>query len=392
MTAAAPQRLYGLDVARIVLVILVVMAHVGMTYISLPVWAAYDGFDMIVALQVFLAQLSIMITFFLISGFAARALFVGKGEAFFIRDRLIRIVLPLIVFGLGYYAVVPFIWRLGDRAITRYGTGVADGFNPVIEFPLTHLWFLYVIAIFYALTVALVRVRSTIPAWIDRWMALAVNSWITPLLFGMPIAAAMTLFRGWDPMTSIPPSTLVPSVHVLVAFGAAYLYGWYCHRQPELLGVLARRWTWLLAGALLMLPLYFAVVWTWPIDIWTSRKMERLPYALAFGVLSWTVSLAGLSAALRFARRPGPVVQFLSASSYWVYIAHMIPALLLPILMLPLPLPPLVKYLIASAGSMALLLVSYRWLIRGGPIDRWLNGPAKLAKPAAPAANPAPAA
>ncbi|RYE70647.1 MAG: acyltransferase, partial [Oxalobacteraceae bacterium] len=181
MSETSQERLYGLDLARIILVMMVVMGHVGMTYISLPGWAVNDGFDSLVSIYVFVSQLAIMITFFMISGFAARAQIIAKGAGFFIQDRMIRIVAPLIVFGAIIYALMPLIWRLGDRAMSVTGTGVADGYNPVIDFPLSHLWFLYVLAIFYAISLPLMRVTGRLSPALDAALALSVRSWVTPL-------------------------------------------------------------------------------------------------------------------------------------------------------------------------------------------------------------------
>jgi len=56
--------------------------------------------------------------------------------------------------------------------------------------------------------------------------------------------------RGWAVDT--PKESIIPQLPTTLMFGFCFLAGWFWHRHPQLLGILARRWKWHLAGAVLV--------------------------------------------------------------------------------------------------------------------------------------------
>ena len=98
-----------------------------------------------------------MAAFFLIAGFFARMMLEARGLGGFVRNRLVRIGVPLLV---GWPIVMALIVALWIAAFAAAHPGVAlkppsapAGHRPLLAFPLTHLWFLYVLLLLYALVI-----------------------------------------------------------------------------------------------------------------------------------------------------------------------------------------------------------------------------------------------
>ena len=95
-------RLLYLDNLRILLTVLVVMVHCAVTYGDIPVWyytePAQDRSGVVLDLVVIISQTFFMGFFFLIAGFFVPTSYDHKGGRAFVRDRLIRLGIPLVLF------------------------------------------------------------------------------------------------------------------------------------------------------------------------------------------------------------------------------------------------------------------------------------------------------
>jgi hypothetical protein len=72
-------------------------------------------------------------------------------------------------------------------------------------------------------------------------------------------------------------------------------------------------------------------------------------------------------------------VRYVSDSSYWLYLVHVPLIIAGQALLRGLDLPAVVKFTLLIAVATAILLVSYRFLVRYTWIGRLLNGPRPLA-------------
>jgi peptidoglycan/LPS O-acetylase OafA/YrhL len=110
LSTRADTRLYGLDNLRVFLTALVVLHHAAVTYSHIPLWyytePPHDGSA--TALDVFLVlnQAYFMGFFFLIAGFFTPGAVDRKGVGRFVRDRLVRLGIPLLLFVVVVRAVV----------------------------------------------------------------------------------------------------------------------------------------------------------------------------------------------------------------------------------------------------------------------------------------------
>ena len=91
---------------------------------------------------------------------------------------------------------------------------------------------------------------------------------------------------------------------------------------------------------------------------------SRLAYTAAYTVSIWYWVFGLVGAALRYCSKANPVRRYLADSSYWLYLAHMPIVFGLQVLLRDLPLHWSLKFPLIVAVTLAILLVSYHYLVR----------------------------
>ena len=379
-------RLHGLDALRGTALLLGVVLHASMAYFPVTIWIVPDTDNSPVASAIFFAiHLFRMTSFFLIAGLFAHMMLGRRGTPGFIRDRLIRIAGPLAAFWTPVLAAIiaGLIWM---AAIRNGGSIPTDGPPPppltVATFPLTHLWFLYVLLILYAAMLVLRAPFAALDrngAWgrlLDRMTGALIGPW-TPAVLAAPLALAFWLAPNWIPFFGIPtPDTgLVPNPVALTAFGSAFGLGFLLDRRRDLLSRIERLWpvftvVALGVGAAAMIMVGGPVPKLSPV---TDPELKAsLAAVMALAVFAST--FAALSLALRFASGYSAVRRYLSDASYWVYIVHLPLVMVGQILVINLTWPWFAKLAVVIAGTMAVSLLTYELLVRHTFVGRWLNG------------------
>jgi glucans biosynthesis protein C len=183
---------------------------------------------------------------------------------------------------------------------------------PVLpRFPLTHLWFLYVLLEFYA---AMLLLRSGVArldrsgrlrAFADCLIAQVMRSPLAPAILAVPIGIAFSLDPTWVGRFGVrtPDGSLLTNLQALIGFGTAFGFGWLLHRQIDLLWILEKRWLSHLAFAVGFIAISLLAfspglldVRSIPISVDTMRLAGAACYALAI----WTTTFAAIGLALRF--------------------------------------------------------------------------------------------
>ena len=379
-------RLHGLDALRGGALLLGVVLHASMAYFPVTIWIVPDTDNSPIASALFFAiHLFRMTAFFLIAGLFAHMMLHRRGPLGFIRDRLGRIAGPLVVLWAplltSFIAVI--IWM---AAIRNGGTIPTDGPPPppltLETFPLTHLWFLWVLLILYVAALILrapFAIADRDGRWgrfIDRITGALIGPW-TPAVLAAPLAIALWLAPNWLPFFGIPtPDTgLVPNAAALTAFGSAFGLGFLLDRRRDLLVRIERLWpvftvVALGVGTAAMVMVGGPVPELAPV----TDPALKAPLAAIMALAVFTSTFAALSLALRFASGYSAVRRYLADSSYWVYIVHLPLVLVGQILVINETWPWFVKFGVVLGGTLAISLLSYELLIRHSFMGRWLNG------------------
>ena len=384
-TTPDTERFHALDVVRAGALLLGVAFHAGFAYTQPHVWVVNDSTsDPAISAMMFVSHIFRMSLFFVMAGFFARLLLEKRGVKGFIGNRLKRIALPLAVFWLPVFAAIITFMILAALKADPSLAGKPPPPSPpmtVTNFPLTHLWFLYLLLILYPVALALrglirlVDRSGALRRAVDIALATSLRLGVAGPLLALPLFAAFMARQAWLYWFGIPTPdmSLIPNVAALTAYGMAFGFGWLLHRQQGLLDILKRQWPLhLTLAAILTGYCLWSVGLTPRLDSVPGR--EKVAYAAAYGlaIWSWVFGLIGL--ALRFLNAPSAAWRYLADASYWIYIIHLPLVLALQYAVLDLPAPAAIKFLVVVAGTTVIALATYQLLVRHGFIGAILNG------------------
>jgi len=398
VTPTAPiDRLHGLDALRGFALLLGIALHASMSYLpgAETFWIVAESQPSVALGGFFFWVHSFrMSLFFLLAGYFGRLLLERRGFSGFVRDRARRILLPLLPFWFPLLVAViaVAIWA----AWLKHGGTLPEQEQPPLSaenFPLMHLWFLYLLCLFYP---ALLMLRALL-AWIDRGgrvratidaVMRAVLGARAALILALPVAGALAMHAGWWQWFGIPTpdQSLYPSAAALLCYGLAFIVGWAMQRQPALLQALARRWSLNLGLALVGHAACIALIgWQSPSAAAEHGAPQTWLYAYAYGLCAWGWTLALLGLALRFLDRAHPASRYLAESSYFLYLVHLPVVMAAQVLASQVQAPWWLEYPLVLAASLSVLLLSYRLGVRHTSLGRWLNGgsPRRAQAPAA---------
>ena len=382
--ASTPERLHALDAVRGFALLGGLVFHAALAFIPGPqVWLVMDpSRSLAIALLAFVLHMFRMVVFFLIAGFFARLLLERLGTGAFIRHRLKRIALPLLVFWLpviaSIVAVMAWSWNMTNP-------GVAPPPPPEGEFPafpLTHLWFLYALLWLYAAALALRGIVHAIDrggrlrAGIDRLTALAVGTPAAPFLLALPLTAGLVGQEAWPMWFGIPTpdQSLVPNLAAAVGYSMAFALGWLLHRQIKLLQRWAAHWPVAIAVAVAATVAALAILGPAETIRVPSEDKASILYYFAYAVGAWAWTIGGIGLALRTMATESRARRYIADASYWVYIVHLPIVMALQTALSGVPLPPGIKFPLLLALTFGLCFGSYHLLVRRSFIGQWLNG------------------
>jgi glucans biosynthesis protein C len=382
-----PERLHALDAVRGYALLLGIVLHATVSFIPSPtrIWIIQDSHpSMTLAVLFFVIHVFRMTTFFLIAGFFAHLSFHRRGGWGFIRDRLLRIALPLAV---GW----PILFTLMGVAVF-WAAGFPNGgplpgpsrWPPVLpQFPLTHLWFLYVLVEFYA---ALLVLRAGM-VWLDRsggirerldrLVGLMMRSRLAPVVLAVPIGIAVCLDPTWIGWFGVrtPDASLVTNAQAWIGFGTAFGFGWLLHRQIDLIKILEQRWGLNLVLSIVLIAVSFLMAGASTLrPLPPNYEIIRLTGAVCYAVAIWTTTFAAIGLALRFLSGFSPARRYLADASYWLYLIHLPILMALQVAVSQLDWPGLVKFAVIMLVSLPVMFASYQYLVRYSFIGTVLNG------------------
>jgi peptidoglycan/LPS O-acetylase OafA/YrhL len=392
-TAAAPasERLHALDALRGGALLLGIVLHATLSFLpgSAQFWFVRDTHpSLLLGLLSFTIHVFRMTTFFVMAGFFARMSFHRRGTWGFIQDRLQRIALPLVI---GWPIIFTPISLIVIWASYLPNGGPVHGVRnwpPVLpNFPLTHLWFLYVLLELYVamllLRGAIVRLdgSGTLRALLDRLFAGIMRNPLASLVLAIPIGIAFSLDQRWINVMGVrtPDQSLITNAQAWIGFGTAFGVGWLLHRQVDLLRLLERRWLPHLVLALGLILISFVLSGVMlsapgapklPVSFATLRLVSAILYAPAI----WISTFAVVGLALRFMSGFSPAWRYLADASYWLYLIHMPIVMALQVALSQLDWPGLIKFAVIIVVAIPPMLASYHLLVRFTFIGAILNG------------------
>ena len=240
-----------------------------------------------------------------------------------------------------------------------------------------HLWFLYYL-------VWLVTGFAVI-AWITRklnWKP--VPAWFVTsplrLLWLVPLTFVPQFFMVTDfgPDTATSP---VPWPPMLLYYGIFFGFGALCHGQETFEKKIGRLWpvNLLLAIPVLLLGLHWYeqrgsfLIFGESTEI-SILLINNLLCALFSVLYAWLMIFGLIGLFRRFFSGENRRIRYISDSSYWLYLVHLPPIVLLQMWVSEWPWPSAVKLLGICTVSTVALLVIYEYAVRYTWIGTMLNG------------------
>ncbi|MFI5001478.1 MAG: acyltransferase family protein [Reyranellales bacterium] len=369
--SVAPSRYHALDSLRAAMMFLGIYLHVVVAYSPRGGWPLKLP-PLTSALDVTATLIHVfrMPVFYVMAGFFAALLYQRYGLRRAAENRFQRIVVPFVV---GWLILFPLQIVLAgpvQYGWSRVWDGIVSGRVLAYVHPM-HLWFLEYLVVLYLLAVVVgYAVVKLVPSgaqvlFMVVFRRAAASLW-APLLFTVPSFLALLPMK-W-PGLEDPPSFL-PTARIVIAYAIPFAFGWLLFLNADLLDTLRRRaWVYTLLAAI---P---CALYPWlmgaPIDRDVAFYGARAAHSLALWLLIYGIT--GLF--LRYFEGYNPLLRYLCDSSYFLYVASMPVIMSFQLLLMNTGWPPLLKIAVNLAGSVAVLLVMYRYAVRPTFIGEALNG------------------
>ncbi len=364
MNAQVNPRYHALDSMRATMMLLGIYLHVVVGYSGNGHWPYIDAHPTH-ALDFTLGLIHSfrMPAFYLMAGFFGALLWDRRGQAGFAANRAKRVLLPFALFWTLMFpviaAIVISLEQGPDKILPVFASGeVLRRLHPL------HLWFLEYLVFLYVIVGFGVHLAKRLPESVQRALMAAyrwgLQRWYAPILFALFSWLPLTAMRG----TLKDCDGFKPEFLILAAYLVPFVGGWLLYYHRDLLPRF-RQHIWLYLA--LSLPA-FAVYGLVP--------GGEHPWIKSAGnaILCWLLTFACLGLFLRYFDNPSPRWRYMSDASYWMFIIHMPVVVGLQVAFRPVPLPALAKIPLVLALSVAILVISYDFLVRPTWVGELLNG------------------
>jgi len=337
--AAKSSRLFFIDYLRAFLIILVIMLHLAFTYgLSINQWYYHDTTNALTAGLVTsltgIGQAFCLGLFFLISAYFTPGAYDRKGAGSFLRDRLLRLGLPLLIYDSLINPFVVYIAAGFPGSYWQFFTSYLLSLRGIGQGP---VWFIETL-LFFVMFYTLWRVCSTWWPYAHPQVTTPTRSINSARRHPYPATGAMLLYiaglalitfviRIWLPMGWwFQPLNLMfaefPQYISMFILGLiAYRRGWFTG-IPDAVG---KRWFWVALICLLVFVSLSALsgIWGGSIDYFLGGlHWQALVYASWEAVMGVAMCTGLLVFFRKHLNRPGRVWNFLSANAYAAYIFH----------------------------------------------------------------------
>jgi peptidoglycan/LPS O-acetylase OafA/YrhL len=364
VTSAAPQRDFYIDRLRSVMTALVLFHHTAITYGAAGGWFYNELYpsaapsSLLLTLFCATNQAYFMGFFFLLAGYFTPASLERKGYAGFLRDRFLRLGLPLLAFifvlgpltaamvaayrGKGFWGVFPDLWNRGviingplwfAQALLMFCVGYC-AWRATLGAPLTQS----------------ARTPSPVPSY-SKWLVSAI------IVGAISLAIRQFVLVGKN-VIGLQLAYFAPYIFLFAVGIAAWRHDWIRQMQWKH----ARPWVITLIAAWPLLPISIVVAMrvfgpgkanfggglTWP----------AILYAFWDPFVAWGLIAAWLLFARAYMNKSSQFWSWLNRRAYAVYIIHPLVLVGISLLLHPWIAPALIKF--AVTGTLTCIAT---WLI-----------------------------
>jgi glucans biosynthesis protein C len=376
MTSLSERR-YDLDWLRVLGVLLLVPFHVALIFVLDP-YAVMFIKDVVnsrvLAEATGFVHMWHMPMLFMISGAATYFALGRRSAREYIRERFLRLLVPLIF---GMLTFVPFTIYIqhsnvlslqeGYTGFFRIDLTQLDGMNGT--FTPAHLWFILYLFVFSLVGLPIfLWLRSEKGKRVIKVLGTWMQAPLSLIVLGIPLtlAAATNILGGFNPL------------YYFLVFFFGFVLASDARFQQSIDNI-----TWI-ASAIgifaavlnMMAPLSRDAEWT----------VQWIALGLMYQMGRWALTLAVLGLGHRFLNRTNHVLRYASEAAMPFYLLHMTFSVVTGYFAIQLDVPVMVKYPLIVLVATGLTLIAYE-LIRRWNLTRWLFGMKSMNKAMPVASN-----
>lgn len=349
-------RMYFLDNLKVFLTALVVFHHAAQPYGPGGSWPIASDSNSVLDIFVLGVFMAVNMSFFMGLFFMISAHFVPpslerKGAGRFMRDRLIRLGVPLAVSTIAIFPVMGYL------------------FTGRLEIGLGHLWFLELLLVFSAIYAAWWLLKKPSPGAKKAFPG-------TKVVVAFAVAMALVSFvvriiapvNYWLPLSLFEPFHITGYVMMFAAGIVACREGWIGAIPPAA----ARLWSMVAVLMIILLPFIGALTDNQEFSGGLTLASLLGSFWEAFMCVSMCIALLAL-----FKNRfdsQGPLARALADNAFTVYLFHIPVVILLQSLLIGVPVDSLIKFVIAGALGVALSFAFSHYAIRRIPCVKYVLG------------------
>ena len=379
---ATPHRLYALDNLRALMMWLGIVLHVAANHLTGPMLLPWrdEATSQLADLLVAVIHVFRMPVFLILAGYFVALLVERRGAGQMLRHRMRRIALPFVVFWPVLFTLTGVLVLLYAHRAERGYFGLSLEIVPTVpHVPLIntmHMWFLYQLTGLALLTYAALWLAPRLSHGLRDHISVAFRLLGERAWGFMVLALPLGLIGAQYPFGVLTVTgSFAPPLNEWLHHGLFYAFGYflYMHRQSLLAHytALATRFSW--AGALFCF-VSLGMLKQLQLHPETSGFAFRVLAAWTYNAATWLWSFALIGLALRHLSRPSAALQYMSDSSYWVYLVHMLGTIGFGALLYGVHLPAEVKILLNIAATTIMGLATYHLFVRKTAVGQLLNG------------------
>jgi glucan biosynthesis protein C len=354
------KRLYYLDYIRIVLIALVVLHHLAISYAAQGTWYFTQGDASGITSLVFSGFLAFNQSFFMgllfmISAYFTPASYDKKGFFLFVKDRLYRLGIPLLIYVIVIQPLLHYIARGGFTYVQlAYFKQFITNFDVLGLGPMWFIALLLILDLLYAV----IRICKV------SIVKVAIPGDFSILIFALVIAGANFVIRIWVPMSEVPrPLDLhFPFLTQYVGYFIAGLFAcrgeWFSKTGMRL---------WKITAVVLAAMIPVGLLVTNNPDIYFGGFT---PFSLIFSVWEQLFGISIIIVFLTFFRdyvnSENRMLNVLSSSTYATYVFHPVALIPATLMLAVTGMHILLKFLIAAPVALSLSF-ALGWVVRKIP-------------------------
>lgn len=296
-------RIASFDAMRTYAVILGVVVHAASAYLVHPVpqWPNLPQSNILFDCIAWIIHMFRVPVFFFIAGFFAYQLWRKKGRIAFIKNRFLRVFLPLVICSF-IFNIPTLLTNLFYRRLHNLHDVLTVCSN------LSYTWFLEYLMIYYLLFLILMAGSSMLRT--ERFTRKILTGHLHAIIF---IIVPVWLWYS-SQQYYIPISlSVIPRVDLLLFYGCYFFLGVMMGRHEESLAILFKwRWSYVFS-ALVALISNMVMMW---------RGERQLLVIIFYAIASYLLFYCFIAGCIRFFSRENRFHRYVAEASYWIYLVQ----------------------------------------------------------------------